>query len=233
MRSLSASSALVASSSSRIGALRSIARAMAMRWRWPPESRRRARPAGCRSPAAAASRNSVGVRRFGGGAHLGVGGIGPAIADVVPGVGGEDHRILRHHARCAARSSRADRQRSASTPSTDAAGLRIVEAQQQLEHRGLAGAGGADQRHRLAGFTAQRESPQRRLRRARRIVEGDVVELDRRLRRSAAAAARRRRARSPAGVSSSSSSRSVAPAARCSSPATSLIAPTEVATSTA
>jgi hypothetical protein len=36
--SLSASSADVASSSSRIGASRRMARAMAMRWRWPPES---------------------------------------------------------------------------------------------------------------------------------------------------------------------------------------------------
>jgi hypothetical protein len=36
--SLSASSAEVASSSSRIGASRRMARAMAMRWRWPPES---------------------------------------------------------------------------------------------------------------------------------------------------------------------------------------------------
>ena len=36
--SLSESSALVASSSSRIGASRNTARAMAMRWRWPADS---------------------------------------------------------------------------------------------------------------------------------------------------------------------------------------------------
>ena len=36
--STSESSALVASSSSRIGASLSMTRAMAMRWRWPPES---------------------------------------------------------------------------------------------------------------------------------------------------------------------------------------------------
>ncbi len=39
MRSLSASSALVASSSSSSGGFFSIARAMAMRWRWPPDKR--------------------------------------------------------------------------------------------------------------------------------------------------------------------------------------------------
>ena len=42
--SLSVSSALVASSSSRIGAFFRKARAMAMRWRWPPESRAPASP---------------------------------------------------------------------------------------------------------------------------------------------------------------------------------------------
>jgi hypothetical protein len=39
MRSLSASSALVASSSSSSGGFFSMARAMAMRWRWPPDRR--------------------------------------------------------------------------------------------------------------------------------------------------------------------------------------------------
>ena len=39
MRSLSASSALVASSSSSSGGFFSIARAIAMRWRWPPDRR--------------------------------------------------------------------------------------------------------------------------------------------------------------------------------------------------
>jgi hypothetical protein len=42
--SLSVSSALVASSSSRIGASFRKARAMAMRWRWPPDSRAPASP---------------------------------------------------------------------------------------------------------------------------------------------------------------------------------------------
>ena len=52
-RSLSASSALVASSSSRIGGSRRMARAMAMRCRCPPDSHGRVRPRTCRSPAAA------------------------------------------------------------------------------------------------------------------------------------------------------------------------------------
>ena len=50
--SLSESSALVASSSNRIGASRNTARAMAMRWRWPAESVTPPPPAWCRSLAA-------------------------------------------------------------------------------------------------------------------------------------------------------------------------------------
>ena len=44
----------------------------------------------------------------------------------------------------------------------DAALLRVVEAQQQLEHRRLAGAAGADQRHRLARPDIELEAFQRR-----------------------------------------------------------------------
>jgi len=40
MRSLSASKALVASSSSSSGGFFSMARAIAMRWRWPPDRRK-------------------------------------------------------------------------------------------------------------------------------------------------------------------------------------------------
>jgi hypothetical protein len=39
--------------------------------------------------------------------------------------------------------------------------LRVVEAQQQLQHRALAGAAGADQRHGFAGPDLQRKWRQR------------------------------------------------------------------------
>jgi hypothetical protein len=52
------------------------------------------------------------------------------------------------------------------TPSIDHARARagVVEAQQQLEHRALAGAAGADQGHRFAGRDGSEKSAQRRLR---------------------------------------------------------------------
>ncbi|CAM5574915.1 hypothetical protein SFUMM280S_11484 [Streptomyces fumanus] len=57
--SLSESSALVASSSSRIGASRRIARARATRWRWPPESLTPRSPTNVWKPSRSCSANSV------------------------------------------------------------------------------------------------------------------------------------------------------------------------------
>ena len=55
----------------------------------------------------------------------------------------------------------------------------VIEAQQQLEHGGLSRARRADQRDGLAGLDAEAETLERRDLGARRIVERDVVELDR------------------------------------------------------
>ena len=71
----------------------------------------------------------------------------------------------------------------------DRARLRIVEAQQQREHRALARAGRADQGDGFARSHAQAEVLERRQVRAHRVVEGHVVEA--RPRRAPAAAARR------------------------------------------
>ena len=57
--SLSESSALVASSSSRIGASRRMARAIATRCRWPPESFTPRSPTSVSKPRGSASTNSV------------------------------------------------------------------------------------------------------------------------------------------------------------------------------
>ena len=57
--SLSESSALVASSSSRIGALRRMARAIATRCRWPPDSFTPRSPTSVSKPCGSASTNSV------------------------------------------------------------------------------------------------------------------------------------------------------------------------------
>ncbi len=57
-RSFSASSALVASSSSRMGALRTRARAITSRWRWPPERVLARSPIGVSKPCGRAERKS-------------------------------------------------------------------------------------------------------------------------------------------------------------------------------
>ena len=58
---------------------------------------------------------------------------------------------------------------------------RIVEALEQLEQRRLAGARGADHRHRLAGADVEREIGERGAVRAGGIAEGDPVEGERAL----------------------------------------------------
>ena len=64
-----------------------------------------------------------------------------------------------------------------------AALLGVVEAQEQREDGALAGAGRADDRHRLAGLDRKAQAVQRRPVGPRRIGEGDVAELDRAERR--------------------------------------------------
>ncbi len=94
--SLSESSALVASSSSRIGASRRIARASATRWRWPPDSLTPRSPTSVSKPSGRASANSVTCAASRGAADLGVGGAGPGERDVVPQRPVEHGRVLRH-----------------------------------------------------------------------------------------------------------------------------------------
>jgi hypothetical protein len=68
--------------------------------------------------------------------------------------------------------------RDVDTVDQDPARRRIVEAQQQLERRALAGAGGADESDGLTGLDRQREIVERRVLRPRRIAKPHVLELD-------------------------------------------------------
>ena len=160
----------------------------------------------------------------GGGDRIGIGAVAPE-ADVVGGARAEQHRILRHEREAAAKIGQRERAKIDAVE-RDAALLRIVEAQQQLEHRALAGAGRPDQRDRFAGFDREREIVQRRAVGPRRIAEFDMLETHRaahRLRERVGGSAERISAR----VSSSSPMRPSAPAARSTSPQTSVSAPTE------
>jgi hypothetical protein len=214
-RSLSASSAEVASSSSSSGASRSIARAMAMRWRWPPDRRAPPSPMKVSRPCGSLRRNSAHWR------------LRPrptarrrsrpsAVAQIVAGGGGEDHRLLRHQrdplADVGGIGSRGRRRRA------DGAAFRIVEALGELEQGRLARARRADHRQRLAGAPhGQGEVAERRDFRAGGIAE---VTFSKRARR-----ARLRQRLGCAGrlisgccCDSSSASRPAAPAPRSSSP---------------
>ena len=92
---------------------------------------------------------SAGVCELCGAHDFGVGGIGPAEADIVAYGSREHHAVLRHQ-----RDARAQLRRieigKANAVERDAAGGRIVEAQQQMEDRALAGAGRSDDGDLLA-----------------------------------------------------------------------------------
>ena len=120
----------------------------------------------------------VGLGRARRGLDLGVARVGPAVADVLARRRAEQHRVLRHEADQPAHVAR-DRARAMSTPSISTRPVgRIVEAQQQLERRALAGARRPDERDGLAGLDRHREVVERRALGARRIAEPHVLELD-------------------------------------------------------
>ena len=218
MRSLSASSALVASSSSRIGRRR----ASRARSRGAAAARRRARTP--RSPSSRVEalrqpRDELGrVRRLAGGAHFGVARVGPAVAHVLPHARREDHRLLRHD-----RDAPAHRARIGA-PHVDA----VDHAPRPTaDRRSAAAAGTRSSCPRPTARPARRARRRRRAARARRsagsfgrdgyakVTSSNATVAARRLgQRHADRPARR----SPARSSSSSSRRSVAPAARCRSP---------------
>ncbi len=178
-RSFSASRALVASSSSRIGASRTRARAMARRWRWPPERRRGAVAHRRVEALRQGVEEALGLGGPGGGADLGVAGVLAAEADVVRRPSRRTAASPGPPAPC----GRAPRPGSASRRSTPSSGTvpawRVVEAQQQPEDGALAGARGADQGHALAGPHVQGEALQGRQVGAARIGEGHPLEGDR------------------------------------------------------
>ena len=120
-----------------------------------------------------------------GGPDLGIGRLGPAVADILHRRGREDHRILRDDGDAGAQRLRlAGLEIDPIHP--DRALLRVVEAQQQLEYRRLAGAAGSDQGDRFARLHLQAEIRQRRRFGTSGIAEFDSIELDGALGRAAA-----------------------------------------------
>ncbi len=106
---------------------------------------------------------------------LGVGGAGAAEADVLARRGGEDHRLLRDEGELAAQIGAAE-VAQIDAVEADCARGRIEETHEQLEDRGLAGAGGSDEGDGLAGADVEIEFGERGDLGAGRVVEGDAFE---------------------------------------------------------
>src|SRR5690606_24663875 len=119
----------------------------------------------------------VGLRGDGGLAYRLAARAGDAEGDVVVDRGGKDDDVLRYDRQPVADGGKACLAKVGAVQ-PDSAGNRIVEAQEQREDGALAGARGADDRHRLTGTDVQREIVQRDGIFARRIGEGHGLEGD-------------------------------------------------------
>ncbi len=120
------------------------------------------------------------VVRFGaagGGEHVLIAGAESAVADVVQGIGAEQHRILGHQGD---RRTQVGRVECGQVEVIDQnpSGLRVVEAQQQLQDGALAGTRGADQGDRFAGSDMQVEAHQCRGVGTRGVSKIDPLEAD-------------------------------------------------------
>src|SRR5262249_29700396 len=118
---------------------------MATRWRWPPESfTPRSPTAAPLLPVLELANELVGMGELGRRHDLGVGRLRAAVADVVADRAVQQRGVLRDHGDLRAQALLRDRG-DVLAVDQDAATFEIEEAQQQIDHRRLAGAGPADQ----------------------------------------------------------------------------------------
>src|SRR6185312_12524600 len=122
-----------------------------------------------------ATHQSIDRCRPGGLENLLVRRIGPAITDVVADGAVEEPGVLQHHAGLRPQLI-APQSRDVDAVEGDPALIQLVEAQDEVDERGLAGAGGTDDGNGVAGLGHQREVLDERL--LRLISEGDSLELD-------------------------------------------------------
>ncbi len=117
----------------------------------------------------------VGLGGPGGGEHPLLAGVLAAVEDVGAHAVGEQEAVLRHQADRAAQRGEGEVAHVGAADPHRAAG-HVVEARQQQGDGGLAGAGGADDGHGLAGPHPQAEVVEHRVLAV--VAEGHVVELD-------------------------------------------------------
>ena len=118
-----------------------------------------------------------GVRKLRGMRDFGVGCVETAEADIVAHRGREHHAVLRDERDARAQVRRVEVGQNHAVE-RDPPGRWIVEAQQQMEYRALAGAGRSDNRDFLALPDLERDAIQGRMLEPRRIGEVDVAESD-------------------------------------------------------
>ncbi len=213
-----ASSPEVGSSRMRIGALRITARAMAMRWRWPPDSVTPRSPTIVSYPSGISLMNSSALASLGGAHDLRAPGFRAAVGDVLPDRRAEQERVLQHEADLVAQ--RLDGEApDVRAVDLDRPGDRVVEARDQVDDRRLAATRLADEGRDLSGLDREAEVLEHEL--IRRVPERHVLELDPALEAPGACA----RAAGPAPRSRSPGSRGCArsrrpPSTRCPSSST-------------
>ena len=182
----------VASSRIRIGASFRIARAIAMRWRWPPDSRTPFSPTAVSKPCGSARMKSsacaaAAARSIASRGVLGHRAVGDVRGDRVV----EQQHVLRHQRDLRAQ-ARERQRRDVVAVDEQAARRRLVEARDQVDERRLAAARRADQRDGLAGRDRERDVGER-LALGARVAQRHALEAQ-----LAARALERRRCRRPA-----------------------------------
>ena len=182
------SSDAVGSSSRTSGASDTAARASAIRRRCPPDSRAAPSPTACRSRRAGRARTRRPARHGPAASTPCRVALGRSVRDVLGDGRVEQPRILRNERDAAAQAGLGD-VAQVDPVDQDRPGVDVVEPQQQVQDRALAGAARAEQAHRLAGMQGQVEAVEHRP--VGVIAEADRVEAH-------AAAERRGQARADA-----------------------------------
>ena len=170
----SLSSADVASSSKSSGAFLRNARAMAMRWRWPPERRTPRSPTSVRMPFGRCF-DEVAARRERRVEHFFVRSVRPAVADILHDRAMEQGNVLRHDADGFAQAFLRDAG-DVLTVDQNAAVLHVVETLQQREQSRFTAAGRANEADAFARHEAQVQVLENLL--AVAVAEIDVLEPD-------------------------------------------------------
>ena len=117
----------------------------------------------------------VGVRGLGSGNDLLIGSVQPTVADILHDGALEEPCILQNHAEALAQGA-AVKVPDIVAVEGDGTGVHIVEPHQQLDHRGLAGTGGADNGNLLPGLDIAAEVVDDRF--VRCVAEPHMVEGD-------------------------------------------------------